>query len=70
MLWIFTSFKHVYHSVVLQLYREGVWMILGDELLRSVLVLLCIYGSEFQNVYQSINTMSSYFELICCAPIQ
>ena len=28
------------------------------------------YGIEFQNVYQSINTMSSYFEPICCAPIQ
>ena len=29
-----------------------------------------VYGSEFQNVYQTINTMSSYFEPICCAPIQ
>ena len=27
-------------------------------------------GSEFQNVYQSIYTMSPYFEPICCAPIQ
>ena len=32
-----------YTSVVGQLFREGVWMILGDEHLRSVLVLLRIF---------------------------
>ena len=53
MSWIFTSFKQVYHSVVRQLYRESAWMIVGDRLLRSVLVLLSIYVflfSVFSNI--------------------
>ena len=53
MSWIFTSFKQVYHSVVRQLYRESAWMIVGDILLRSVLVLLSIYVflfSVFSNI--------------------
>ena len=48
-----TSFKQVYHSVVRQLYRESAWMIVGDILLRSVLVLLSIYVflfSVFSNI--------------------
>ena len=37
---------------------------------RGTMKRFSLYGSEFQDVYQWINAISSYFEPICCAPIQ
>ena len=44
--------------------------LIGTMGARHVLAEMSLDGSEFQNVYQSINTMSSFFEPICCAQIQ
>ena len=53
----FTSFKQVCHSVVGQLFDESIWMILGDELLRSVIVLLSIFVFLF-SVFSKLHLLA------------